>query len=73
MQVWSRRCERAALATQRSMHAHGVGNVETRPGSFFEPIEASSSTRCRGPRTWSPGAVLFQDGGMLGDAYLNTS
>ena len=50
---------------------NGVGNVETRPGSFFEPVEGEQFDLvvANPPYVVSPeSAYLFRDGGMSGDA-----
>ena len=50
---------------------NGVGNVETRPGSFFEPVEGEQFDLvvANPPYVVSPeSAYLFRDGGMRGDA-----
>ena len=50
---------------------NGVGNVETRLGSFFEPVEGEQFDLvvANPPYVVSPeSAFLFRDGGMRGDA-----
>ena len=50
---------------------NGVGNVETRHGSFFEPVEGEQFDLvvANPPYVVSPeSAYLFRDGGMHGDA-----
>ncbi len=50
---------------------NGVGNVEVRHGSFFEPVEGEQFDLVvvNPPYVVSPeGAYLFRDGGMRGDA-----
>ena len=50
---------------------NGVGNVETRPGRFFEPVEGEQFDLvvANPPYVVSPeSAYLFRDGGMTGDA-----
>ena len=50
---------------------NGAGNVETRPGSFFEPVEGEQFDLvvANPPYVVSPeSAYLFRDGGMPGDA-----
>jgi SAM-dependent methyltransferase len=50
---------------------NGVGNVETRHGSFFEPVEGEQFDLivANPPYVVSPeSAYLFRDGGMRGDA-----
>jgi methylase of polypeptide subunit release factors len=50
---------------------NGVDNVETRPGSFFEPVEGEQFDLvvANPPYVVSPeSAYLFRDGGMSGDA-----
>src|SRR5207342_3276881 len=50
---------------------NGVGNVETRRGSFFEPVEGEQFDLvvANPPYVVSPeSAYLFRDGGMSGDA-----
>ena len=50
---------------------NGVANIETRPGSFFEPVEGEQFDLvvANPPYVVSPeSAYLFRDGGMSGDA-----
>lgn len=50
---------------------NGAGNVETRPGSFFEPVDGDQFDLvvANPPYVVSPeSAYLFRDGGMPGDA-----
>jgi hypothetical protein len=50
---------------------NGAGNVETRPGSFFEPVEGErfDLVVANPPYVVSPeSAYLFRDSGMRGDA-----
>ena len=50
---------------------NGVGNIETRSGSFFEPVEGErfDLVVANPPYVVSPeSAYLFRDGGMRGDA-----
>jgi hypothetical protein len=50
---------------------NGAANVETRPGSFFEPVEGEQFDLvvANPPYVVSPeSAYLFRDGGMSGDA-----
>jgi Methyltransferase small domain len=50
---------------------NGAGNVETRPGSFFEPVEGEQFDLvvANPPYVVSPESTyLFRDGGMSGDA-----
>ena len=50
---------------------NGVGNVETRLGSFFEPVDGEQFDLvvANPPYVVSPeSAYLFRDGGLRGDA-----
>ena len=63
--------ERALGYARFNAALNGVGNVETRHGSFFEPLEGErfDLVVANPPYVVSPeSAFLFRDGGMTGDA-----
>jgi methylase of polypeptide subunit release factors len=62
---------RALAYAEFNAALNGVGNVETRPGSFLEPVEGEQFDLvvANPPYVVSPeSAYLFRDGGMPGDA-----
>jgi SAM-dependent methyltransferase len=62
---------RALAYAEFNAALNGVGNVETRHGSFFEPVEGEQFdvVVVNPPYVVSPeSAYLFRDGGMRGDA-----
>jgi len=62
---------RALAYTEYNAALNGVGNVETRRGSFFEPVEGEQFDLvvANPPYVVSPeSAYLFRDSGMRGDA-----
>ena len=62
---------RALAYTTFNAALNGVGNIETRHGSFFEPVEGDQFDLvvANPPYVVSPeSAYLFRDGGMRGDA-----
>ena len=63
--------ERALAYAAFNAALNGVGNVETRAGSFFEPVEGEQFDLvvANPPYVVSPETTyLFRDGGMSGDA-----
>ena len=63
--------ERALAYAAFNAALNGVGNVETRAGSFFEPVEGElfDLVVANPPYVVSPESTyLFRDGGMSGDA-----
>ena len=63
--------ERALAYAAFNAALNGVGNVETRAGSFFEPVEGEQFDLvvANPPYVVSPESTyLFRDGGMSGDA-----
>jgi hypothetical protein len=63
--------ERALAYAAFNAALNGVGNVETRRGSFFEPVEGEQFDLvvANPPYVVSPESTyLFRDGGMSGDA-----
>ncbi|HEX6723968.1 MAG TPA: class I SAM-dependent methyltransferase [Gaiella sp.] len=63
--------ERALAYTRLNAALNGVDNLETRTGSFFEPVEGEQFDLvvANPPYVVSPeAAYLFRDGGMRGDA-----
>ena len=63
--------ERALAYAAFNAALNGVGNIETRAGSFFEPVEGEQFELvvANPPYVVSPeSAFLFRDGGMRGDA-----
>ena len=62
---------RALAYTEFNAALNGAGNIETRHGSFFEPVEGEQFDLvvANPPYVVSPeSAYLFRDGGMRGDA-----
>jgi methylase of polypeptide subunit release factors len=62
---------RALAYAQFNIALNGVGNVETRLGSFFEPVDGEQFDLvvANPPYVVSPeSAFLFRDGGLRGDA-----
>jgi methylase of polypeptide subunit release factors len=62
--------ERALAYTRLNAALNGVANVETRAGSFFEPVDGEQFDLvvANPPYVVSPeSAFLFRDGGMRGD------
>ena len=62
---------RALAYAEFNAALNGASNVETRQGSFFEPVEGEQFELvvANPPYVVSPeGAYLFRDGGMRGDA-----
>src|SRR5215208_2950088 len=62
---------RALAYAQFNIALNGVGNVETRLGSFFEPVDGEEFDLvvANPPYVISPeSAFLFRDGGLRGDA-----
>ncbi|HET9674901.1 MAG TPA: methyltransferase [Gaiellaceae bacterium] len=63
--------ERALAYAAFNAALNGVGNIETRAGSFFQPVEGEQFELvvANPPYVVSPeSAFLFRDGGMRGDA-----
>ena len=63
--------ERALAYTEFNAALNGAGNIETRPGGFFEPVDGEQFDLvvANPPYVVSPeSAYLFRDGGMPGDA-----
>jgi hypothetical protein len=62
---------RALAYTAFNAALNGAGNIETRPGNFFEPVEGErfDLVVANPPYVVSPeSAYLFRDGGLIGDA-----
>lgn len=62
--------ERALAYTRLNAALNGIGNVETRAGSFFEPVDGEQFDLvvANPPYVVSPEtAFLFRDGGLRGD------